>query len=311
MAHILHLIVQDGLKELDASVTRVRNIMRWNSTYLMLDTAQNFEKAFDKFHLFDDGFSAYECSHLCKYGSTAGPLESDDWVNVRNAIEFLARFHELTKKYHLKKCLVSEDEHLRKMAERMQEKIKKYWDGALEELFGEEKGKKINAEVYAYMNSLFEEYLTKYSTGSCPQSPSSSTSSNNTFNTSSGSIITASLIRTKLHLKKQKEDNGSGAAKLELDKYFSEEQEPFSEEFYILNWRREEKNPISVEEDLKYLEELELGSSAIMPLSPKVRSHIWEHFEVKMSKSVNAHENNGLENHGENDIAIPGIGVPP
>ncbi|XP_070039782.1 zinc finger BED domain-containing protein RICESLEEPER 2-like isoform X2 [Nicotiana tomentosiformis] len=208
---------------------------------------------------------------------------------------------------------------------------------ALEKLFGEKKGKKINAEVYAYMNSLFEEY----STGSCPQSPSSSTSSNNTSNTSSGSVITVSLIRTKLHLKKQKEDNGSGGAKSELDKYISEEQEPFSEEFDILSWweihalrfpilselardvlaikissvasecafstggrildsfrssltpkcvqvlvcvqdwLREEKNPISVEEDLEYLEELKLGSSEIMPRAPKVRFHIWEHFEVK------------------------------
>ncbi|XP_070005026.1 zinc finger BED domain-containing protein DAYSLEEPER-like [Nicotiana sylvestris] len=159
-----------------------------------------------------------------------------------------------------------------------------YVEGALEELFGEEKGKKINVEVYAYMNSLFGEYLKK----------------------------------TKLSLKKQKEDNGSGGAKSELDKYISEEQEPFSEEFDILSWWkthaprfpilselardvlaipissvasecafstggrildsfrsslttkcvqalicvqdwiREEKNPISVEEDLKYLEELEL-----------------------------------------------------
>ncbi|XP_019242646.1 PREDICTED: zinc finger BED domain-containing protein DAYSLEEPER-like, partial [Nicotiana attenuata] len=287
MAHILNLIVQDGLKELDASVTRVRNVVRWNSTYLMLDTAQNFEMAFDKFHLFDDGFSAYQCSHVCEDGSSAGPLDSDDWVNV---IEFLARFHELTKKVsgsryvtcnshfedvselycHLKMCLASEDEHLGKMAERMQEKFKK------------------------------------------------STSSSNTSNTSSGSVISASKIRTKLSLKKQKEDNGGGGAKSELDKYISEEQEPFSEDFDILSWwkthaprfpilselardvlaipissvasecafstggrildsfrssltpkcvqalicvqdwLREENNPISVEEDLKYLEELEL-----------------------------------------------------
>ncbi|XP_019242401.1 PREDICTED: zinc finger BED domain-containing protein RICESLEEPER 2-like, partial [Nicotiana attenuata] len=168
------------------------------------------------------------------------------------------------------------------------------------------------------MNSLFGEYLKKYSTGSCPQSPSRSTSSSNTSNTSSGSVISASKIRTKLSLKKQKEDNGGGGAKSELDKYISEEQEPFSEDFDILSWWkthaprfpilselardvlaipissvasecafstggrildsfrssltpkcvqalicvqdwfREENNPISVEEDLKYLEELEL-----------------------------------------------------
>ncbi|XP_070015344.1 zinc finger BED domain-containing protein DAYSLEEPER-like [Nicotiana sylvestris] len=146
------------------------------------------------------------------------------------------------------------------MVERMQEKFKKYWGEpekvnkiifiasvfdicdkfeyiilALDELFGEEKGKKINDEVYAYMNSLFLGYLKKYSSGSCPQSLSRSTSSDNT-NTSCGSVITTSLIRMKLHLKKQKKDNGSGSAKLELDKYNCEEQEPFSEEFDILSW---------------------------------------------------------------------------
>ncbi|XP_019256703.1 PREDICTED: zinc finger BED domain-containing protein RICESLEEPER 2-like [Nicotiana attenuata] len=367
MAHILNLIVQDGLKELDASVTRVRNVVRyvrsspartlkfkqccahvkvkctktlcldvptrWNSTYLMLDTAQKFEMAFDKFHLFDDGFSAYQCSHVCEDGSSVGPLDSDDWVNVRNVIEFLARFHELTKKVsgsryvtcnshfedvfelycHLKMCLASEDEHLRKMAERMQEKFKKYW--------GEPE--KMNKMIFI-ASVLDPQYLKKYSTGSCPQSPSRSTSSSNTSNTSSGSVISASKIRTKLSLKKQKEDNGGGGAKSELDKYISEEQEPFSEDFDILSWwkthaprfpilselardvlaipissvasecifstggrildsfrssltpkcvealtcvqdwLREENNPISVEEDLKYLEELELGSSIVV-----------------------------------------------
>ncbi|XP_019239956.1 PREDICTED: zinc finger BED domain-containing protein RICESLEEPER 2-like [Nicotiana attenuata] len=214
MAHILNIIVQDGLKEIDASVTRVRNIVR----YMRSSPARTLKfkqccahvKAFDKFHLFDDGFSAHQCSHLCEDGSSAGPLESDDWVNVRNMIEFLSRFYELTKKVS-----VSDDEHLKKMAERMQEKFKKEH---LKNFLGRKRRRK------------------KYSTGSCPQSPSSSTSSNNISNTSSGSVITASLIRTKLHLKKKKEDNGSGGAKSELDKYNSEEQEPFSEEFDILSW---------------------------------------------------------------------------
>ncbi|XP_009600782.1 zinc finger BED domain-containing protein RICESLEEPER 2-like isoform X1 [Nicotiana tomentosiformis] len=187
MAHILNLIMQDGLKEIDASVTRVRNTVRyvrsspartlkfkqccayvkvectktlcldiatrWNSTYLLLDTTQNFEKAFDKFHIFYDGFSAYLCFHLCEDCSSAGPLESDDWVNVKNMIKFLTRFYELTKNIsgsryvtsnahfedvselycHLKMCLISEDKHLRKLAERMQEKFKKYWDWLREE----------------------------------------------------------------------------------------------------------------------------------------------------------------------------------
>ena len=79
-AHILNLIVGEGLKEIDASVAKVREVVRyvksspnrnqtfrsfmerlgmesksllclnvptrWNSTYLMLETAEKFEKVF-------------------------------------------------------------------------------------------------------------------------------------------------------------------------------------------------------------------------------------------------------------------------
>ncbi|XP_070007645.1 uncharacterized protein LOC107781528 [Nicotiana tabacum] len=33
--------------------------------------------------------------------------------------------------------------------------------------------------------------------------------------------------------------------------------------------------------------------------------------DVKMSNSVNGGENNNLEDHGENGVAVPGVGVPP
>ena len=92
-AHILNLIVGDGLKEIDASIARVREAMRyvksspnrnqifrsfverlgieskcllsldvatrWNSTYLMLDTAENFEKVFLRMDFEDDSYSSY------------------------------------------------------------------------------------------------------------------------------------------------------------------------------------------------------------------------------------------------------------
>lgn len=87
IAHIINLVVREGIKEVELSVKRVRNAVRyirqsparmrkfkeccahekiptksllcldvstrWNSTYLMLNTAYKFEKAFYKFDLQD------------------------------------------------------------------------------------------------------------------------------------------------------------------------------------------------------------------------------------------------------------------
>ncbi|XP_055803527.1 zinc finger BED domain-containing protein RICESLEEPER 1-like [Solanum dulcamara] len=132
MAHILNLIVQDGLKEVGPSIKRVRQMVkyvrqsparirkfkeccelkninskkslcldvptRWNSTYLMLDAAQHFESAFDYFDLEDGGLSTYLANHVCEDGSVAGVLESDDWQKVSNMVIFLKRFYDLTEK---------------------------------------------------------------------------------------------------------------------------------------------------------------------------------------------------------------------
>ncbi|XP_070044845.1 zinc finger BED domain-containing protein DAYSLEEPER-like [Nicotiana tomentosiformis] len=184
-------------------------------------------------------------------GKIVGPLECDDWVNVRNVIKFLEIFHELTEKVsgsryvtsnchfediseldnHLKACLASEDTSLSKMAERMEEKFKKYWGEpkkmnkmifiayvldplnkleyvsfALKKIFGDEEGKKITAEVEAYMTSLFGEYQQIYSRGYHLQSSSSTyTSSNDTSNTSSGSGSMRKKSENKASIKETKE----------------------------------------------------------------------------------------------------------
>ncbi|XP_075077365.1 zinc finger BED domain-containing protein RICESLEEPER 2-like [Nicotiana tabacum] len=250
--------MQDGLKEIDVSVKCVRQVVRYvrssqqrtlkfreccahqevecsktlcldvptrcNSTYLMLATAQNFEKAFDKLHLFDDGFSTHLCTHAFEDGNVAGPFVCDDWVNVRNVIKFLEIFHELTEKVsgsryvtsnchfediceldsHLKACLASDDTNLNP-----HNKLE-YVGFALEEIFGEGPGKKLTAEVDAYLNSLFGD----------------------------GNVRTKS-VRTKQLLKRQKEDSGSVGAKSELERYISEGPEPLSDDsddFKILDW---------------------------------------------------------------------------
>ncbi|KAK5833157.1 hypothetical protein PVK06_016971 [Gossypium arboreum] len=123
MAHIVNLIVVEGLKEMNKSVERVRGAVRyvrqsparlqkfkecvvvekieckkmlcldvctrWNSTYLMLDTAQNFERAFERFEEQDTNFSA-------ELERGEGWPSVDDWDNVRNLRDFLEHFYEVT-----------------------------------------------------------------------------------------------------------------------------------------------------------------------------------------------------------------------
>uniref|UniRef100_M1DG40 Fatty oxidation complex alpha subunit n=1 Tax=Solanum tuberosum TaxID=4113 RepID=M1DG40_SOLTU len=99
------------------------------STYLMLEAAQNFEKAFDRFDLFDEHFKTYLSTHICEDGSIVGTLACDDWANVRSVVKYLEKIYELTIKVsgshyvtssvhfediceldvYLKLCLSSED----------------------------------------------------------------------------------------------------------------------------------------------------------------------------------------------------------
>ena len=125
IAHIINLIVNEGLKEHNDSIARIRGVVkyvrqspsrlqkfkecveiekiqsksllcldvntRWNSTYLMLDAAQKFEMAFERF----DEMDPYFKSELV-LGD--GLPDNDDWENVRRLVIFLQNFYELTLK---------------------------------------------------------------------------------------------------------------------------------------------------------------------------------------------------------------------
>ncbi|XP_017613690.1 zinc finger BED domain-containing protein RICESLEEPER 1-like [Gossypium arboreum] len=90
MTHIVNLIVVEGLKEINKSVERVRGLLdMWNSTYLMLNTAQNFERAFERFEEQDTNFRA-------ELERGEGWPSVDDCDNVRNLRDFLEHFYEVT-----------------------------------------------------------------------------------------------------------------------------------------------------------------------------------------------------------------------
>ncbi|XP_056854723.1 zinc finger BED domain-containing protein RICESLEEPER 2-like [Raphanus sativus] len=127
-AHIINLIVRDGMAEIDQNVATIRKAIvyvrshtnrlrsfelkvdsgkitrgslpldiktRWNSTYLMLTTALKFKVTFDKMEaedkLYNDYFSELE------NGSTwVGPPHHMDWAAVEKLCRFLVIFYNST-----------------------------------------------------------------------------------------------------------------------------------------------------------------------------------------------------------------------
>ena len=129
--HILNLIGREGLKEIGAFVAKVHEAVRyvksspnrnqtfrsfmerlgmefksllyldvptwWNSTYLMLETVENFEKVFLKMDFEDDSYSSY-----FRTKEDSGGLESpcmSDFQNCRAFVTFLRLFYNATKEF--------------------------------------------------------------------------------------------------------------------------------------------------------------------------------------------------------------------
>ncbi|XP_025661395.1 zinc finger BED domain-containing protein RICESLEEPER 2-like [Arachis hypogaea] len=128
-AHVLNLIVNDGIKEQHASIESIRNAVRyvrsspqrikkfkecieaelieskslvcldvptrWNSTYLMLEHAEKFEKAFDR--LYDQEIDFFRWfGEDCGGKKKVGPPTALDWQHARLFIDFLRIFYEIT-----------------------------------------------------------------------------------------------------------------------------------------------------------------------------------------------------------------------
>nr|GEW55726.1 hypothetical protein [Tanacetum cinerariifolium] len=126
-AHVMNLIVQDGLSHTGKSVDCVRAAVkyirhppqrlakfkeyakikkcpsikslildvptRWNSTYLMLEGTQKYERAFARYDIED--------RHYRDDIEKTGVPISSDWVSVRRLTKFLEHFYELTLKVRM------------------------------------------------------------------------------------------------------------------------------------------------------------------------------------------------------------------
>ncbi|WCJ21262.1 hypothetical protein M5689_003428 [Euphorbia peplus] len=164
--HILNLIVQDGLKEIDDSIVKIRESIKyvngsqarkvkflecvslctldttrglkqdvptmWNSTFKMLDSAIYYKNAFVHLRLSDSNFK--HCPSV------------EEWVRVENICKFLQVFNDITclflgSKYvtanmffplvftahlTLKENMDGEDSYMSSMANKMMLKFQKY-----------------------------------------------------------------------------------------------------------------------------------------------------------------------------------------
>lgn len=116
---------------------------RWNSTYLLLDHAIKFSKAFDMLSLSDLGFQDYFKEH----NNTRCP-DAIDWENANGFVSYLKVFYEATLKSSASKTPASHllfkqllniqallakelknptDDPLHKVATSMKIKYEKYW----------------------------------------------------------------------------------------------------------------------------------------------------------------------------------------
>lgn len=165
-AHILNLIVQDGLKEIDVAVIKIRECVkyikgsegrrikfkqcveqtslesqkglqqdvptRWNSTYTMLSSAIYYRRALCYFHLCD---------------SNVQIPNQDEWDRVEKICQFLKVFYDATNSFsgslyptsnlyfphvfliqlHLVEKCRSPDGYMKKIAQQMFLKFNKYW----------------------------------------------------------------------------------------------------------------------------------------------------------------------------------------
>ena len=180
-AHIINLIVRDGMAEIDQNVTAIRNAIsyvrshtnrlssfelkvetgkisrgslpldvktRWNSTYLMLTTAQKFKVAFNKMVAEDKLYNDYFCE-IEAGAKRIGPPDHSDWNAVDKLCRFLVIFYNSTlvvsastslnshKCYeevvtiatNLMALVNSYDPELKSKATEMLKKFDKYWDG--------------------------------------------------------------------------------------------------------------------------------------------------------------------------------------
>ncbi|XP_050222749.1 zinc finger BED domain-containing protein RICESLEEPER 3-like [Mercurialis annua] len=301
IAHILNLVVSDGLKESGSSFEKVRGAVRyiknsplrlskfkeckesteivckrslcldvptrWNSTYLMLDTALMYQKVFEE-------YEERESSFKKDLGDEVPAIA--DWENVRELCSMLQCFYKMTLRIsgslyvtsnnHLNEisdlCTIlqdwikSSDESLRSMGTKMKQKFDKYWgdptvmnkliffanildprdrvvymEYTLIQMYGVHQGKFLYRFVMDDLHELFNDYELQYT------KEKAAGSQNIVSSESIGQLSQANSVLKERYLQQMMETGGvGGSKKTELDTYLSEAVVANDENFDILRW---------------------------------------------------------------------------
>ncbi|XP_019150660.1 PREDICTED: zinc finger BED domain-containing protein RICESLEEPER 2-like [Ipomoea nil] len=302
IAHILNLVVQDGLKDCDSSVKKVREVVRyvrnsparlkkfrdladwlsieqrsslcldvptrWNSTYLMLQSALTYQKVFESLES--------DCSFKSDLGNSIPDFM--DWESVGSLVQLLKCFYDMTIRisgslyvtsntffteisglYCLLKGMVEVGGPVGVMGKNMKAKFEKYW-GDVEKMnlmiffanildprdkleymptqfnhmYGEEKGQTFYDKVVAGLAELFDDYSTSASS-SVPSVPVPSVPVSVQLTSASSVSVGKPQHFLKSQIKKQRLESG-GKKQTELDMYLSEGIVEEEESFDILGW---------------------------------------------------------------------------
>ncbi|XP_031122619.1 zinc finger BED domain-containing protein RICESLEEPER 2-like [Ipomoea triloba] len=304
IAHILNLVVQDGLKECDSSVKKVREVVRyvrnsparlkkfrdladllgieqrsslcldvptrWNSTYLMLQSALTYQKVFESCEDSDSSFK-----------SDLGDFVPNfmDWESVSSLVELLKCFYDMTIRisgslYVTATTFFSEISDLNciltgmveaggavsLMGRHMKAKFEKYWGDIdkmnlmiffanildprdkleymptqINHMYGEEKGKPYYDKVLAGLNELFDDYSVPATSSASGSSVSAAVGSASSVSSVSSVSVGRPQHLLKSQIKKQRLESG-GKKKTELDIYLSEAIVEEENSFDILRW---------------------------------------------------------------------------
>lgn len=304
VAHIINLVVNDGLKSIRKSIESIRAVMRyvsqsparlkkfrecvvaekiesqkllcldcptrWNSTYLMLDVAQIYERAFERFAL-EDSYMIQDFDSI---------PTSIDWRKCRYLNQVLENFYDLTLKVSgskyvtcntffqdisgmnavLNEMMQNDNHEVATLALGMKEKYDKYWGNiekmnmlifvapildphikfdyvefVLLKMYGQYEGARMASLAKEALGDLYVEYKKLNS----PSEVNPAASSRQVDKCSmSVDVDVEKRIQDKYKedFKKRKIEARGKDSKIELDKYLGENCEDEEDDFQILNW---------------------------------------------------------------------------